>query len=897
MGKVRKKKTPVTAASATVSSSSSKPESSRKVIRQYHVLLKQQAQLEALPLQKRDAKTVQALEDIRAQIEDLGGLEFYQRMSAIGQGHDRGGGSEKVAISWLKDVYRADSRADSKPMLNLLEVGALKPDNYDLCRSWIKTTPLDLHSRHPSILEQDFLLMDETENREKWDVVSLSLVLNFVSDAKDRGRMLRLAWTFLVPGGHLFLALPLPCVMNSRYLTCERLTALMDAVGFSQLKERWKAGGKMIYVLYQKRAQIAPSSTEFFAKKVSEGAMERAARPQEKTVCSSGHIHVVALTLATGLVLFSGDVFSPSVESSVTRGSHMVPVMNELNPDVSLAGNHDFDFGYPHLSKLMEATKFPWLLSNIVDKATGQVPKGLSEFQVFERAGEWIGTVATWPANFQYKDMKEVGLDLSERLRGEHECDLVISLTHCRVPNDISLAKDLLALSPSAQAKNSVASSHGVDLILGGHDHLYYASKGMSAWEDYDITQDVLGAEADHGDVLVCKSGTDFRDLSEITLELETTTAGSIRKKVISRISGKKHSTKPGSKSSEKLTEILKTVLSSVSSTLKAPVCNSAVAMDSAAGNWFADVIRHAYDDTLAMKGCGGADGVFVCAGTFRGDSIYGPGQITLGDILEILPFEDPIVVLELDGNTIWDALEASLATWPAQEGRFPVISGFRVSWDSRRSPGERVLGVWLLNEVEESDSGHDPVSGHSTPSHRLVDGEPIQRTTDKTYKIVTRSYMAEGHDGFTALQRGEPLVDDEGGQIYSAIVRKYLMGSHYVNTMARLTETDVEHLHSTTKAAIGREKAKQGREQHRSKIASQWKHVAHLAVRWSRSRTHYQDHLNVCHLESMHSVDPFNGEKMRRGEECAGPQVNEKDDDLLTVSSSVDGRLKDEGR
>lgn len=86
------------------------------------------------------------------------------------------------------------------------------------------------------------------------------------------------------------------------------------------------------------------------------------------------------------------------------------------------------------------------------------------------------------------------------------------------------------------------------------------------------------------------------------------------------------------------------------------------------------------------MKGCGGSDGVFLCAGTLRGDSVYGPGRhqeldnhrfpltflsgnITLGDILEILPFEDPIVVLELDGETLWDALEASLTTWPAQEG------------------------------------------------------------------------------------------------------------------------------------------------------------------------------------------------------------------------------------
>ena len=44
-------------------------------------------------------------------------------------------------------------------------------------------------------------------------------------------------------------------------------------------------------------------------------------------------------------------------------------------------------------------------------------------------------------------------------------------------------------------------------------------------------------------------------------------------------------------------------------------------------------------------------------------------GNITLGDIMEILPFEDSLVVLELDGETIWAALEAGLGTWPAHEG------------------------------------------------------------------------------------------------------------------------------------------------------------------------------------------------------------------------------------
>ena len=78
-------------------------------------------------------------------------------------------------------------------------------------------------------------------------------------------------------------------------------------------------------------------------------------------------------------------------------------------------------------------------------------------------------------------------------------------------------------------------------------------------------------------------------------------------------------------------------------------------------------------------------------------------GNVTLGDILEILPFEDPIVVIELDGAAIWDALEAALSTFPAQEGRFPIISGFRAVWDSRLPPGQRVLGVWLTKEPSGS--------------------------------------------------------------------------------------------------------------------------------------------------------------------------------------------------
>lgn len=108
---------------------------------------------------------------------------------------------------------------------------------------------------------------------------------------------------------------------------------------------------------------------------------------------------------------------------------------------------------------------------------------------------------------------------------------------------------------------------------------------------------------------------------------------------------------------------------------------------------------------------------------------------------------------------------------------RFPVISGLRVSWDSCRPPGQRVLGIWLLTEVSENMD--DLGSGDGCILIRLVDGPAIEREKGgRKYKIVTREYMAQGHDGFLPLKGCRYLIDDENGQMMSTLVRKYLLGS-----------------------------------------------------------------------------------------------------------------------
>jgi len=111
----------------------------------------------------------------------------------------------------------------------------------------------------------------EWEGEREYDVLSLSLVLNYVPDAKARGDMLRRTTAFfetfsssnavLVNGSNggdkaeadvlpcLFLVLPLPCVQNSRYLTTEHLKAILNSLGYTNLHE--KITRKLYYSLWR----------------------------------------------------------------------------------------------------------------------------------------------------------------------------------------------------------------------------------------------------------------------------------------------------------------------------------------------------------------------------------------------------------------------------------------------------------------------------------------------------------------------------------------------------------------------------------------------------------------------------------------------------------------------
>lgn len=249
--------------------------------------------------------------------------------------------------------------------------------------------------------------------------------------------------------------------------------------------------------------------------------------------------------------------------------------------------------------------------------------------------------------------------------------------------------------------------------------------------------------------------------------------------------------------------------------------------------------------------------------------------------------------MIELDGAAIWEALETSLSTWPAQEGRFPIVSGFHVFWDSRRESGHRVLGVWLLKHKKEGNGDN-----HTSSASDVLDVEEVKRESNgRKYRVVTREYMAEGHDGYNAFQGKPLLIDGENGHLFSTIVRKYLLGSLFVNKMANLVQASrPKNLQPRTKIAISRAATTELSATHESRAHQHWTQAINLI--FQRSRSHYQDQLMVCATEDMSGVDQYDGRNIRTGQPTSKTdQLTMYDIDLLLVNPEVDGRLKDKAR
>ncbi|KAH7193421.1 putative methyltransferase-domain-containing protein [Fusarium flagelliforme] len=252
------------------SSRSMSRKASRSLINTHHQLEKQRRQAAA----KGDKATETRL---ATEIDKLGGLDHYQKASLQGQSLDRGGDTSRVLLEWLP---MADLKKRAQP-LHMLEVGALSTRNACSTSGAFSMKHIDLNSQEPGITKQDFMERPlPKDDSEVFDIISLSLVLNFVPEAEGRGQMLLRTLSFLRPASEpptgsdelfpcLFVVLPRSCVDNSRYFTDTRLDELMTMLGY--VCTRTKMTQKLAYSLWKRIGTVSNKRPDFTKKEVNPG--------------------------------------------------------------------------------------------------------------------------------------------------------------------------------------------------------------------------------------------------------------------------------------------------------------------------------------------------------------------------------------------------------------------------------------------------------------------------------------------------------------------------------------------------------------------------------------------------------------------------------------------------
>jgi 5'-nucleotidase/UDP-sugar diphosphatase len=183
----------------------------------------------------------------------------------------------------------------------------------------------------------------------------------------------------------------------------------------------------------------------------------------------SGYINKVRKEEENVLYVISGDMVQGSLIDAEYKGISTMEIMNYLSPDVVNLGNHEFDYGLPHLLFLEKMANFPIVNANLYIKKYHK--RLMKPFHIIKKAGmEILFTgIITEKILDSLKMDKLVGSFVSlEEASGEigkicnayknDDIDLTILLTHIGYESDIALAK---LLKPE----------WGVDMIIGGHTH------------------------------------------------------------------------------------------------------------------------------------------------------------------------------------------------------------------------------------------------------------------------------------------------------------------------------------------------------------------------------------------------------------------------------------------
>ena len=175
------------------------------------------------------------------------------------------------------------------------------------------------------------------------------------------------------------------------------------------------------------------------------------------------------------LVLDAGDVFQGTPYFNFFEGEVELKLMSKMGYNASTLGNHEFDNGIEKLAKSLKHANFSFLNSNYTFKNTALENK-INRYKIFNVDGIKIGVFGLGIElnglvekklyeGINYLDPVEISSDITNELKFNHNCDLIICLSHL----GFSYSKDKNIICDLVLAKKT----RNIDLIIGGHTHTF----------------------------------------------------------------------------------------------------------------------------------------------------------------------------------------------------------------------------------------------------------------------------------------------------------------------------------------------------------------------------------------------------------------------------------------
>jgi 2',3'-cyclic-nucleotide 2'-phosphodiesterase (5'-nucleotidase family) len=418
----------------------------------------------------------------------------------------------------------------------------------------------------------------------------------------------------------------------------------------------------------------------------------------------------------------AGDQIGPHALSPISQWRAPVDVLNAVTPDADVIGNHEFDYGLDPISNVTAASEFPWLASNLLNASTNESFDGTEKYEIVERNGVRVGYIglidqgATFgktniPFNEEglaVQDVSTVGPQVADQLKTQENVDVVVALAHTGIGDAQAVAQ---------------ADDGDIDVIAVGDDEQYYPPQETS-------------------DTIITESRARSLYLGELNMTVNTTA------NEVTGWEGTLRAVGPTERN-ETASEIINGYRAEIS--LDQNITQATVPLDARFATNYHRESRYGNLVTDAFRETTGAQVAITNAGGIRSDAIYGPGNITGGDVFNTLPFTNTVVKLEVTGATLREALASQLVTLessPGQEFGAEIsqqTSGVSFEWVPHESADQQIRDL-------------------------TVNGEPVE--SGEAYTVAVNSFMAGGGSSYPFENA---TVLNETGVLYAESVISHM--------------------------------------------------------------------------------------------------------------------------